>query len=488
MGRSIVAIVLSMNTQLQNWRLLLVASSQQNRAWLLMLLPALFFASSRSFGQTSAAGDDLLLLLPPILASQSNATTTTTNTSTNTDSLCTGFAINDQQNRPMQPMAKPAPGASYVDSVFGSNITRISDSSAISSGIIKTMYSTVQAWNADESKMVLWHRGVGHHLYNGESYELIERLPVSPADIEQLFWSTSDPDLMYYSNSAVGSSVDTANGPYRLRGNELMSYNVRSREFELIRDLNNVCSGGDRITAGGDAHMISFDDDVFGLRCGDTGFSYRRSTDTVTLQASSAGGFAPQAFPSGDRFYHQGGVLNSQLSTERRLDLGNVSEHSSLGRLHNGNDGYFAVAFGANQNNRCGDGIGSVVVHDATDASCRVLVGPANGWPFTLSGTHISALAHQRPGWAAVSSIGFGVEGDTVLEQELYLVNTDPAKPNVCRIAHHRATGGRGSIGYFAEPHPVLSPSGTRVLFSSDWNNSGTVDVYVVELNGIDRG
>ena len=69
-----------------------------------------------------------------------------------------------------------------------------------------------------------------------------------------------------------------------------------------------------------------------------------------------------------------------------------------------------------------------------------------------------------------------------MLEQELYLANTDEDNRTVCRIAHHRATGRRGSIGYFAEPHPIISPSGTRVLFNSDWNDSGQVDAYVLEL------
>ncbi len=423
----------------------------------------------------SGVDDDLLLMMPPILAATKTDTLSTA-------SLCSGFAVNDKQDRPMRSMSKPAAGESYVDAVFGSNITRISDSSLLASGIIKTLYSTIQAWNADESLMVLWHRGAGHYLYDGQSYELIERLNLTPADIEQLFWSTDSPDLLYYPNKAVGQSVKTAQGSYQLKGNELMSYNVRTREHELIKDLNGICADDDGITAGNDVQMLSYDDNVFGLRCGTTGFSYRRSSDTITLLARPSESNAPQAFPSGDLLYHQGQILNSRLSVERVLDLGTVNEHSSLGRLYNGNDAYFAVAFDANQNNRCGNGIGSVVVHDVNNASCRVLVGPSNGYPYTLSGTHISAVAHRRPGWAAVSSVGYGIEGDTLLEQELYLVNTDPSKSEVCRIAHHRATGRRGSIGYFAEPHPVLSPSGTRVLFSSDWNNSGSVDVYVVEL------
>lgn len=441
-------------------------------ALIVLAMISVVLASNPSIAQSSN-DEDMLIMLPAILASGLNSSSQT--------SLCDGFLINDKQNRPMQAKSRPAPGATYTDAAFGSKITRVSDSTSLSSGIIRTLYSTIQAWNADESLMLLWHRGQGHFLYHGQSYQVIERIEISPADIEQVFWSSNDPELLFYPNQKIGSTVQTAQGSYLLKGKELMSYNVRTKNFQLIKDLNANCPNNG-VTAGNDVQMISYDDDLFGFRCGSKGFSYRRSSDTVTTLPSSANSVAPQPFPSGENLFHQGNILNKQLQTLRSLDLGNTAEHSSLGRLHNGHDAYFAIAFAANQNNSCGNGIGSVVVHDTTDASCRVLVGPSNGYPYSLSGTHISALAHKRPGWAAVSSVGYGVEGDSLLEQELYIVNTDPDTPEVCRIAHHRSTGRRGSIGYFAEPHPVLSPSGTRVLFNSDWNNSGSVDVFVVEL------
>jgi hypothetical protein len=37
-------------------------------------------------------------------------------------------------------------------------------------------------------------------------------------------------------------------------------------------------------------------------------------------------------------------------------------------------------------------------------------------------------------------------------------------------------------MGYWGEPQVTISPSGTRLIFASDWENSDTVDTYVVEL------
>jgi len=434
--------------------------------------------SSLSIGQTN---DDILDFLPPILAIQSKG-----DGDNDAANLCDGFLVNDTTNRPMQPRAKPAPLTTYIDSAFGSRITRISDADSINSGVIRTLYNTIQAWNADESRLILWHRGDGHYLYNGENYSLIEKLNVVPADIEQIFWSTTDPDVFIYPNQAVGSSVSTSGGDYRLKGNELMEYNIETELYRVIKDFNAFCTQGN-ITSGNDVQMPSLDGDVFGLRCGGTPFTYRISSDVITEMpdanlSAAQKTTAPSVLPSGLRSYHYDTIRDANLQIELTLNLGKPNEHSSVGRLHNGNDAYFAVAFDATTDGSCEDGIGSLVVHDATNGDCRILVGQSNGYPYTLSGTHMSALASQNPGWAAVSSIGYGVEGDSLLEQELYLANTDPSNLQVCRIAHHRATGRRGSIGYFAEPHPVLSPTGTRVLFNSDWNDSGKVDVYVVEL------
>jgi len=83
------------------------------------------------------------------------------------------------------------------------------------------------------------------------------------------------------------------------------------------------------------------------------------------------------------------------------------------------------------------------------------------------------------PGWFAVSVVGDPFEA-CLLCQELLLANADTG--TVCRVAHHRSFAGEGRWGYFAEPHVVLSPSGTRLLFASDWGNGTSVDTYVVEL------
>ena len=65
------------------------------------------------------------------------------------------------------------------------------------------------------------------------------------------------------------------------------------------------------------------------------------------------------------------------------------------------------------------------------------------------------------------------------------LVIANAATGAVCRAGRHRSFGKDNTKladSYWAEAHNVPSPSGTRILFGSDWMNGNTVDSYVVEL------
>ena len=63
------------------------------------------------------------------------------------------------------------------------------------------MYDTIQAWNADETLLILYQRSRGHVLLDGFTYECIRYLDdIYPADIEEIFWDFVDPDVLHYLN------------------------------------------------------------------------------------------------------------------------------------------------------------------------------------------------------------------------------------------------------------------------------------------------
>src|SRR5512145_644559 len=93
--------------------------------------------------------DDYFVYLPIVMRTESaNA------------NLCAGL-VTDKADHPMTDLAKPALGVAVIDPQFGTTIRRITNVGG--SGVIKPLYSPTQAWNADESYMILYEVE-GEHL------------------------------------------------------------------------------------------------------------------------------------------------------------------------------------------------------------------------------------------------------------------------------------------------------------------------------------
>lgn len=388
------------------------------------------------------------------------------------DDPCSGL-IGDRDAHPMSALARPAPGQAVADPEFGTLLRRITAVPPADgeNAVIKPMYSTIQAWNADESKLILWHRGRGHELYDGRTYAFERVLPlVSPTDLEQVLWDPVDPDLLYYPSN------------YNAVPN-LMRYRVSTNGSEVLRRFE-FCpeDWGRLLSLGKDPSYLSWGpaERVVGLQCGNEKFLFDLAARRMLGRATVPSGNAAQPGPSGRLAYLDGRVYDRSLAVVRTLDLANPYDHSSLGRSPaTGHDLYVSVVFDPPRGGSEAADAGTVVTHDMETGARRVLVGPATGFPYPPSGTHISTVAHRRPGWVAASAVGHP-RAARVLDNEIVLAHVDSGQ--VCRVAHHRSWAGEGKWGYWAEPHVVLSPTATRILFASDWGNGDGVDTYVAEL------
>ena len=370
---------------------------------------------------------------------------------------CRGL-VTDTLPHPMTQLGKPDRFEASVDPEFGTRIVRVTDVQTETGGsAIVPMYSTIPAWNADESYLLLYEVSVGHRLYDGHSYEFVRRLDIEPADLEQVYWHPRDPDRLYF-----------------VRGNELTEYSV-SQDTTTVRHTFADCES---VSAGEDPMYISWDGASFGMLCEDTGraFVYHLDTNTETASVPSSV-LGAQVAPSGELVLLGGDVYDGDMHLVRSLDLNDPRLNASLGQLENGRDTLNAVAYDSGPR---GSGTGTLVVFDLATGQDTVVVGQDTGYPYPPSGTHISAVAHRAPGWVAVSVVGDRQDGQELLDNELLLVDTNTSL--VCRIGHHRSRGDDGPNGYFAAPHVVVSPSATRVVFGSDWGGGPTVDTYAVEL------
>lgn len=387
--------------------------------------------------------------------------------------LSNGYIANDLEQHPMQALDKPAYLSAVTDLSFPStSIRRISEAS--NSNFLVPMYSTIQSWNADESRIIIYGSG-SHQLLDGTDYTFIRTIDdINPDDIEAVFWHFNDPEILFYIDNNT---------------NALIAYNVTTQEHDILADFTALTGCTDGISGGNDIQMMSWDSDVISFRCGNSSaYYYRISTETLTQFTIDDIAFvAPMPFPSGNLFYHRGNVYNTDGMLERSLNLDVVSEHACLGRLSNGDDAYFAIAFEEGPDDNCQ---GTLVAHNATDGNC-FSVTPAVDYGYPQSGTHISALAHKNTegGWIAVSCIGYDKDGLALLDQELFIAKVNENDADVYRVAHHRSDDDQ--IDYWGEPHVTISPSGTRLLFGSDWSGSEdgiSVDSYVAELGAFILG
>lgn len=410
--------------------------------------------------------------------------------------FCEGF-VSNTDSYVVPSMDKPKYLQSYNDPVFNGRVTRITDS--VFGEVNKPLYSTMQAWNADESLLMIYRTGNasnrGHKLLDGHTYKFKQDLDIVPADLEQVYWSRTDPDVFYY--------VSKRSGDY----GKFNRFNVSTNKPTEIADFSEYCGSG-LPSGGNDVQMHAADDDLFGFNCRRNDgksimLSYKPSTNKVVTAPIGSGTSwtewtAPTPSASGKRFWHQGVVIGTDLNTVNlKLDLGSAVEHSSMGMTSNGQDAYYQVSFGSSPNGCNGDadkGIGHLVEHNLETGDCRNIISQAKGYTYPTSSTHVSSLAYKNPNRVAVSSIGnrsqtsLFTSGNAAppLFSEIYIAQTNPDDTVVCRYAHHRSYGKSATKGgyaaYFGEPHATISPSGTRVIFGSDWYDSGSVDSFVLEL------
>jgi len=371
---------------------------------------------------------------------------------------------------------KPAPGGSYVDKEFRTRITRITNAGR--DQVITPMYSTIQAWNCDETRLILYRTSTGagssgHDLYDGRSYAFIRELDINPTDLEHVVWSTTDPDILYFPESYMEGSDYV---------NHLVEYRVSTGARRTLHDFAADGITGYHFGFGGDPQYSSWDNRFFGffaaeavpVRYG----AYDRVLNAVTyVTGDPAGGVAPMPGPSGLRFFLGGIVYDFAMNQQRTLGMPDPEEHASIGRLPNGHDAIFATEFeGADP--------GTLVSYDMEDGTRHPFITESMGYPYPLSGTHVCAIAYKNPSLIAVSVVGYDATGQTLLDNEILLVDTRTG--TVGRVCHHRsraqAPNNEGPMGYWAEPHLVISPSGTRILFGSDWEGGRSVATYVVEL------
>ena len=400
---------------------------------------------------------------------------------------------------PMVERAKPGLGRPYK-SVYGATVERITDVKAWNggqNGVIAPMYSTVPAWNSNETYLVLYQtKGFAkgsnvparYLLFNGMNYQFIRDLPITTADVEDVYWSPVDPDIFYYI-----TDYGVPNGNW---GPVLAQYSVSRNSSKVLHRFDGPPVALNQKVDFGHILYLSWNNAdkqlIVGIRA-QAGYPhlFAASYNITTGQAGPWKKYASDKDWTGLQIAPSGklGIIGDRVvdavsqAVVRRMNT-DSGEHGDFGVLANGDDAWVSSQFGSSIFSSVPEG--NVIVENLRTGQVRTIVGKATGWRYPGGGSHISALAFKNPGWVANSIVG-NPSGLGLLDSTILLANIDTGQ--VCRVAHHHANGSDptthppgGPQGYWAEPHVVISPSGTRLLFASDWGGSPDVDTYVVTL------
>ncbi len=404
----------------------------------------------------------------------------------------------------------------YTDPVFSTRIRRISIPQTLIGQVgvgLVPAHSSVQAWNADGSKLMLSAATGTIHIFSGTAYTLFRSVannngstanPGVSYDSESAFkWDNGDPDVIWYTS-----------------GCKLLQYHVGTDRSTLVKDFcpltidgiamtNNKLRMGDNCDFSSNNNRVAFRivapgaGNIIGVAAYDIGtdsilgaMNFQQGGDTQ-VPGSPQGG-VPAAVcmsPSGNNIvidwnlslaqsptFHGYQVFNNNFTGKRQAGNGDHSGTLDVGFLGDGSE-----AFVAQINQAVPDDDRTLNAVRFNDLSMVNSVRP-NG-SFNGGAMSASMRCQQLRGWAIMSSFTSPPNGSNPdpsaaqpMQDEIFAAKLDGSN-EFRRIAHHQSI----VTDSFAEPHATPNRDCTKIVFGSTWRTSAGANpdshfAYVIEL------
>ena len=432
-------------------------------------------------------------LTPFILIACGTGISTTTTVSPSTSSTISPHTwIATHESLLQAVIARPSVGVPYTDPIFGAKVMRLTDAVSMAATVgdhcIVPDYSRRQAWNADESWLLLRGGDGSVLLFDGANYSFIRKLPDYIGG-DDLFWHPTNKNLFYY-----------------IIENRFYSFNISNNENILIRTFSDY----DFIGTPGEGNLsldgkycalvgrnyIAPDVIIKALLVYDVGSNVVTSTmvypstpesfDWVSISPNGNYVVVDYADETIGR-YHGVEVYDKNLNFIRQEPLG--AGHSDLGVDANGDEVLIMGVYnGADK-----EVIKKIRLSDGAVTNLLDLT--------YLFDYHISCRNQQRAGWCFISTFDYVARlkdkaDDLALdwlpfEDEVFALKMN-GSGTVERYAHHHSrrfsplTPDADNSIYFAEPHATVSRQANRILFGSNWRQNmaveNSVDTYIIDL------
>jgi len=351
----------------------------------------------------------------------------------------------------------------FTDAMFGTSVVKVTNPNNPVPGLNITWgsvavhhYSIDQAWNADQTLLMMGKGTSGKLFLDGSTYTPLMNLK-SPGDVR---WHHTQPDLMVF-----------------LGAKGVGYWNVRTNTTEVL----NALSGYTGANFGENKGNLSDDGTMVAITATRSDgkkvvFAYNLVTgmkySDIDMSAWYAVGWTTIS-PKGTYIvtYSQ----RTRTSTNERLiftlDGQLLQDWTEYERPGHGDfmvdsNGY-ELAVGRSK-------------FDAYRLITRRLVDGRNtNISARCKASHTSARNLLDPGWVFGSFVSGALKsGDLPCSNEITAVSTDGTQ-TLRRLAQHNSVDN----GYDTEPHGCPSPDGKRAVFASNWGNkTGPVAAYVAEF------
>jgi hypothetical protein len=418
----------------------------------------------------------------------------------------TGLTLIEGKQRPLNLPAIPKPpkGASYIDPLYGTCVTRVTDHyKEPPVGFARNDYSRREPFNADGSLMLIYAQDGYWHLYDARTYQWIRKLNLGGGSVEPQ-WHPTDPDLLYVIPNHGGLTMSTVNVENGARRTVADFRDVASiAGHPGVTDLTRIWPNAARVwtrsegSPSRDARYWAFQVETSDFQpIGMISYDLKTNAITGIYDFDSDGGGIGRPdhvsiSPLGDYVVASWNGPGVNCSSESALG----SLHHPCGLMSFSRDFSSAVGLAVRGPHSdmalTADGHEVIVISDYDRGSVVMLRLDTGAlttlWNIYINGAatamHFSGKNYAVPGWILISTYGLkDPQGALPWYSNKIMAVELKANPRILNIANIVNSADH----YFSEPQAAVNGSFTRILFNSNWGTGKDTDVdaYMITLPG----